>query len=143
MKQKSELIKDWIQKAEHDLGMAALALENKPEYTDSICFHCQQAAEKYLKAYLVFLDVEFEKKHNLGYLLDLINEKEHVSTEMYDMLEKLDDYAVEIRYPEGSLEPTIEEAKESFEIAKQAKEFALGKIHVPEEQTDKNNLPKD
>ncbi len=62
MDRRNELIKEWIHKAEHDLGMAELALENKPEYTDSICFHCQQAVEKYLKAYLVFLDVRFEKK---------------------------------------------------------------------------------
>ncbi len=71
MDNRNELIKEWINKAEHDLGMAELAMNNKPEYTDSICFHCQQAAEKYLKAYLVFLNIRFEKKHNLGYLLDL------------------------------------------------------------------------
>ncbi len=62
-----ELIKEWIRKAEHDLGMAELALENKPEYIDSICFHCQQTVEKYLKAYLVSLDIRFEKKHSLSY----------------------------------------------------------------------------
>jgi hypothetical protein len=39
MKQKDDLSKDWIPKAEHDLGMAEMALENKPEYTDSLCFH--------------------------------------------------------------------------------------------------------
>jgi len=71
MGNKAELIREWMHKAEHDLGMAELALENRPEYTDSICFHCQQAVEKYLKAYLVFLDIRFERKHNLGYLLDL------------------------------------------------------------------------
>ena len=41
MDNRDELIKEWIHKAEHDLGMAELALENKPEYTDSICFYCQ------------------------------------------------------------------------------------------------------
>ena len=65
MKEKDELITEWLHKADHDLGMAELAIDHKPEYTDSICFHCQQAAEKYLKAYLIFLDVAFEKKHNL------------------------------------------------------------------------------
>jgi HEPN domain-containing protein len=42
-----ELAREWMHKAEHDIGMAELALGNKPEYTDAICFHCQQAAEKY------------------------------------------------------------------------------------------------
>ena len=129
MDNRTELIKQWIHKAEHDLGMAELALENKREYTDSICFHCQQSVEKYLKAYLVFLDIRFEKKHDLGYLLDLINEKEEVSDELYDMLEKLEDYAVEIRYPDDWFEPTLEEAKESYEIVKQVKKFVLSKIN--------------
>lgn len=129
MDNRTELIKEWVRKAEQDFGMAELALENKPEYTDSICFHCQQTVEKYLKAYLVFLDIRFEKKHDLGYLLDLINEKEKVSDEFYEMLEKLEDYAVEIRYPDDWFEPTLDEAKEVYEVAKQVKEFVLNKIN--------------
>jgi len=128
MDNKTKLIKEWIHKAEHDLGMAELALENKPEYTDSICFHCQQAAEKYLKAYLVSLDIRFEKKHGLSYLLDLIDEKEKVSDEFYEMAEKLEDYAVEIRYPDDWFEPEAEDAKEALEIARKVKEFVLNKI---------------
>ncbi|MEW5767470.1 MAG: HEPN domain-containing protein [bacterium] len=129
MGNKSTLIKEWIHKAEHDLGMAELALENKPEYTDSICFHCQQIVEKYLKAYLVLLDIRFEKKHNLSYLLDLISEKEQVSDELYEMVEKIEDYAVEIRYPDDWFEPNLEDTKEAYEIAKQVKEFVLNKIN--------------
>ncbi|MFH0775309.1 MAG: HEPN domain-containing protein [bacterium] len=131
MDNKTELIKEWIYKAEHDLGMAELALENKPEYTDSICFHCQQTAEKYLKAYLVFLDIRFEKKHGLSYLLDLINEKEKVAEEFYEIAEKLEDCAVEIRYPDDWFEPALEEAKESFEVTKKIKGFVLEKITAP------------
>ena len=126
---RAELGKEWVRKAEHDLGMAELALENKPDYTDSICFHCQQTVEKYLKAYLVFLDVRFEKKHSLSYLLDLINEKEEVSDEFYEMVEKLEGYAIETRYPDDWFEPTLEEAKEAHEIAKKVKEFVLNKIN--------------
>lgn len=130
MANKDELVKEWIHKAEHDLGMAQLALENKPEYTDSICFHSQQASEKYLKAYLVFLDIRFEKKHGLGYLLDLINEKEKVSDEFYEMAEKLEDYAVEIRYPDDWFEPEAEDAEESIKIARKVKEFVLSKVNL-------------
>ncbi len=127
MDKKMLLIKEWLHKAGHDIGMAALALEKKPEYTDSICFHCQQAAEKYLKAYLVFLDIPFEKKHSLVYLLDLINEKEHISDEVYDQLEQLEGYAVEIRYPDDWFEPSLEDAKEALEIAKNIENLVRGK----------------
>jgi len=128
MGNKAELIREWMHKAEHDLGMAELALENRPEYTDSICFHCQQAVEKYLKAYLVFLDIRFERKHNLGYLLDLINEKEKVPEELYDLAENLEDYAVEARYPDDWTEIPLEEAQAAFSMAKQIKMFLLERI---------------
>ncbi|MDR0598605.1 MAG: HEPN domain-containing protein, partial [Treponema sp.] len=38
-----------------------------------ICFHCQQAAEKYLKGFLVFKGIEFPKTHDLAALLKLAN----------------------------------------------------------------------
>jgi HEPN domain-containing protein len=123
MDKKTALVREWMHKAEHDLGMAELALESRPEYTDSICFHCQQAVEKYLKAYLVQLNIRFERKHNLGYLLDLINENKPVPEEIYDMVEKLEDYAVEVRYPDDWIEISLEEAQEAFELAKKVKEF--------------------
>ena len=123
MDKKTALVAEWMHKAEHDLGMAELALENRPEYTDSICFHCQQAVEKYLKAYLVQLNIRFERKHNLGYLLDLINENQPVPEGLYDMVEKLEDYAVEVRYPDDWIEISLEEAQEAFEMAKKIKEF--------------------
>lgn len=50
-----ELIGEWIDKADHDLGSAKLIFLHIPEYFDTIAFHCQQATEKYLKATLVFL----------------------------------------------------------------------------------------
>ncbi len=49
---------------------------------------------------------------------------------MKEKADKLTDYAVEVRYPEDEFEPTLEEAKESFDIAKQIKEFVLNKITV-------------
>jgi HEPN domain-containing protein len=79
MDKKELIIAVWIKKAEHDLGMAKLAIEYQPDFRDFICFHCQQAAKKYLKAYLVYLDIIFKKTHSLDYLLDLISERETVS----------------------------------------------------------------
>lgn len=124
---RAELVMEWLHKAGHDIGMAELALENRPEYTDSICFHCQQAVEKCLKAYLVQLDIGFDRKHNLGYLLDLINEKEPVSEELYEKLEKLEDYAVEVRYPDDWAEITLDEAKEAYATAL-LRDIVLGKV---------------
>lgn len=35
-------IQSWIEKANHDIGTAELTFHHKPEYYDTICFHCQQ-----------------------------------------------------------------------------------------------------
>lgn len=65
MERTVDLITEWTRKAEHDLGMANLALTHQQEFTDAICFHCQQAAEKYLKAVLVQSQIIFKKTHSL------------------------------------------------------------------------------
>lgn len=108
--------------------MAKLALEHQIEYTYSICFHSQQAVEKYLKAYLVHLNIVFKKTHSLSYLLDLINEIDKVADKMYSRAEILDSYAVEMRYPDDWYEPTEKEAREAYSIAMKIREYVLKRI---------------
>lgn len=117
MDKKTLLVKEWLAKAEHDLGMAQLALEHKGEYTDSICFHCQQYVEKILKGYLTCLDMDFSKSHSLVYLMDMIAAKEKVNEELYSIAELLDDYAVGIRNPGNCYEPTREDATNAYDAA--------------------------
>jgi HEPN domain-containing protein len=57
MSEISQIVKDWIEKADHDLGSAKLIYLHIPKYFDTIAFHCQQATEKYLKAILVFKEI--------------------------------------------------------------------------------------
>lgn len=128
MDKKSELIRGWIHKAEHDLAMAELALKYKPELRAPICFHCQQAVEKTLKAYLVYLDIPFKKTHSLTYLLDLISDNEDIGDKLYSYAEILEGYAVEIRYPDGSCEPTEGEAREAYKIAEEIKQIFIEKL---------------
>ncbi len=124
MKKNNELIKQWLIKAKHDLGTAKLTLENEPEFSDIICFHAQQAVEKYLKAYMIYLNLEPIKTHNLSYLLDLIKEEDKnnlVTDSFYEKIEQLEGYSVEIRYPDEYFEPSFEEAKKAFQISLEIK----------------------
>ena len=68
-------IKQWIEKADHDLGSAKIIYLHLPEYFDTITFHCQQAVEKYLKSILIFYHIDFLRSHDLIYLLDLLSGK--------------------------------------------------------------------
>ena len=58
MSANDELLKAWIEKADHDLGTAKLIFLHIPDYFDTVAFHCQQAVEKYLKAILVYYEIE-------------------------------------------------------------------------------------
>lgn len=128
MKDKQEIIKSWIVKGDHDLGTVKLTYKHIPEYRDIIGFHCQQAVEKYLKGYLIFLDIDFEHKHSLVYLLDLISSKDKFSDKYYTMATKIQNYAVEIRYPEVIIEPTDKELQDAINIADKFRKIILSKI---------------
>jgi HEPN domain-containing protein len=70
---KGELVDQWVAKALEDLGVAQhLAGQNLP-YFNAIGFHCQQTAEKFIKAFLVAHQVIFPKTHDLEELLRLLS----------------------------------------------------------------------
>ncbi len=66
----AENARAWLQKAESDLAAAELCLQAKTAL-DAACFHCQQAAEKSLKAWLIACETEFPFIHDLSKLLSL------------------------------------------------------------------------
>ena len=82
---------EWIEKAENDLKNAAHTLKLTRECpTDTVCFHAQQCAEKYLKAYLTGVGVDFPKTHDIERLVkmiprdgrpDLTSEEQHLLTD--------------------------------------------------------------
>jgi HEPN domain-containing protein len=63
---------EWVEKAEGDWNAARQLnrVRKDPNY-DSVCFHCQQSVEKYLKARLEEAGVNFPKTHDLIKLLGL------------------------------------------------------------------------
>lgn len=88
---------DWLRYAKSDLELARI---EKPEgvLLENLCFHAQQAAEKTLKAVLIFLEIDFPRTHNIRTLLDLLPEGIDVPQEVEESA-ILTDYAVESRYP--------------------------------------------
>jgi HEPN domain-containing protein len=61
-----EVLRQWVRKAEHDLEAASriMATEEGCPF-DTVCFHCQQAAEKYLKCLLTYLGIQAPRTHDL------------------------------------------------------------------------------
>jgi HEPN domain-containing protein len=126
------IVFDWIEKADHDLGSAKLIYLHIPEYFDTVAFHCQQATEKYLKAILLFEGIEFERTHNLIYLLELLSQKIEITDEFYDKAILLNGFSVQIRYPDHKIYMTADELETSINIAQEFREFAIKIIGILE-----------
>ena len=71
-----------------------------PKPMEIICYHCQQCAEKYLKALTEHLGKEIEKTHDLGNLANTISESLNVPQDVLISCAKLTQYGVKIRYPQ-------------------------------------------
>ena len=98
-----ETILKWFQFGDMDLAVASnSAVTMHPKPLEIICFHCQQAVEKYLKGYLVFQSGEDPlKTHNLAELCVLCQEYERSFGNLKVACSKLTMYAVQTRYPDG------------------------------------------
>ncbi len=128
MPDKIDKVKSWIDKANNDLASAETLFKYSSEIRDTVCFHCQQAVEKYLKAWLIHLDVTFPRTHELTYLLDLLTKIDDIDETYFDMAAVLEDYAVGVRYPDASLEPEESDVIQAIEYANSFKHFVANKI---------------
>ncbi len=91
--------REWIAKAENDLVNAAHTLTLGARCpTDTVCFHAQQCAEKYLKALLTFRGTDFAKTHDLEALAARLRNG-HRPGLSHDDLARLTRYATVTRYP--------------------------------------------
>ncbi len=108
----------WVVKAENDLLDADNNLRSDRVPYDTVCFHCQQAAEKMLKAFLAFHGVPPPRTHDLLMLLEDILARVPLAERLREGLSILTPYAVSARYPddEGDM-PTLADAQEARQYA--------------------------
>ena len=88
----------WLQYAREDLRAAEAMLGQEEMLPRHVCWLAQQAAEKSLKAVLVFVQVDFPCRHDLDELRNLIPVGWQVKQDQPDLAD-LTEWAVEARYP--------------------------------------------
>jgi HEPN domain-containing protein len=93
------IVEEWLAKAQEDFEFARINLEEQKFFYAQICFHFQQAAEKYLKAYIVARELEFRKIHELELLRKICQEKDRSFQEIKSECEFLNTFYVDTRYP--------------------------------------------
>jgi len=121
-----EYVGKWLEKASNDL-MAAEHLLSVSGLSDIICFHSQQAVEKFLKAVLAHQQVEIPKTHDLEALLELTGLGEAEMGISLDDITTLTRYSAEARYPVNLPMLNVEDANNALEIAKKV-QFAISKV---------------
>ena len=126
MKDRHDLVRSWIRKAESDLTAMELALA-AGQALDTACFHAQQAGEKYLKAYLVHIGMDFPYIHNLEKLIDLCSQKDSAFLELKPLAALLTPFAVELRY-DNDFWPSLETAEEARNAALKIKELVAQRL---------------
>lgn len=115
----------WFKKAESDLLVIKNNLTSNEVPIDACCFHAQQAAEKYLKAYLVSKRIIFPKTHDLQTLLNLCIAANHSFIKIKGPAIRLSDFAIGQRYPDAFDDLTFDDALNAEKDAKEIKEFIL------------------
>ena len=112
-----------VSKAEGDYdAVCILRRSRKPSRYDAICFHCQQCAEKYLKARLNEAGLAFGKTHDLDVLAQRLHSIEPLWVTMRPALKRLTDFAVAVRYPGWSTDRVA--AAEAFDTCRQMRALA-------------------
>jgi len=128
-----ETVRRWCVKADNDLKNANHEIEHEDPALDTVCFHAQQTAEKYLKAFLVFSDSEIPKTHSLARLIrDCILIDPSFKELIGKNIDELTDFAVEIRYADDFYFPSTEEAQDAINKAEFVRSFVLSRITIIE-----------
>ncbi len=119
----------WLDLAGSDLVVARRSLW-PPPVPGAACLHAQQAAEKALKAYLLWLGADrLPRTHDLEALAGAIVEGGGAAPPM-DALRALTGYAVAARYAEGPL-PSVAEAEAALERARGVVQFVRTRAELP------------
>jgi HEPN domain-containing protein len=124
------IVRQWVEKAEHDLRNAehTLTMEEDCPF-DTVCFHAQQCAEKYLKALLLSQSLDFPKTHDLRVLVQLILSKFSLNLDMAELV-KLNRYSIESRYP-GDWDPIARlDAEEAVAIAQRVRQIIRNSLNL-------------
>ncbi len=125
----AEIVKEWLEKADEDFGFASTSIDYT-SYFAQICFHFQQAAEKYLKAFIIANNLEFRPVHNLLELFEICRQKESSIEKIEEDCRYLNPFYIDTRYPvhwtTNYNEETAIKAKESAgKIRQNIKDFLM------------------
>lgn len=125
------IIREWLSKAEEDFQFANINLKEKKPFFAQICFHFHQSARKYLKAYIIANDLEFQKIHDLVLLVKICLSKEPSFERLKDDGEFLNTLYIDARYPvHWPTKFSESEGQKAFQASNRIKSLVLEKLKM-------------
>lgn len=125
MKTNDDVVRGWVAKARSDLrAMKSTLRAGVPEAAG---FHAQQAAEKMIKAYMVFRDRDFPFTHDIEKLLEVAADIEPKFRRFRPSAKILTPYAVDARYS-IYFSPTLAKARIAVRKAEAIVRFVLARL---------------
>jgi len=128
------IIDEWLRYALNDLIVAKHCFNDlHPKQTEIASYHCQQCAEKALKAFLIYKDTEPLKSHDLKLLCIMCQDIDNSFSGISSLCAHLTPYGVTARYPD-ELVPDENMVKIAIQNAQQVYDFCISKIKSQEEK---------
>ncbi len=118
----NDIVNEWLELANKDIASSKFLTQMHPAPLEIICYHCQQSAEKYLKAYLISNDREIIRTHDLTILNNLCKSINKNFSLFDEVALRLTDFGVNIRYP-YPLELTREDMEQAIKDAELLQDF--------------------
>jgi len=120
--------REWLEKAESDVRIARIVFAASTLDDHQVCFHCQQAVEKLLKALLQEREIRFPRSHDLASLAELAEQEAPELANMQGDLDQLSKCAVDPRYP--GLDISREQATKALATASAVRSLMLAALNV-------------
>lgn len=129
---KISIVKEWLDFANRDISSARYLLGMNPVPLEIICYHCEQAAEKALKGYLIHQDFEPLRTHDLRLLCKMCADIDKTFDTISQSCVKLTPYGVQPRYP-FEIEILDSDMQKAVVDADYVMNFVLQKLQLTEE----------
>ncbi len=114
-----DLVREWVAKAESDWASVEILSANEHCPKESVCFHCQQYAEKLLKALLTLRSVEAPRTHDLKRLIQLAAPHAADLSALADRSDRLSEHAIRSRYPGNWRDIDDSEMREMIDLSRE------------------------
>ena len=120
-------VQAWLTPARNDLANAEFTAAHRGDLLDTVVYHCQQTAEKAVKAYLVNEGLTTPKTHDVGKLVELAAAKHVEFSRFQQVADAITPLATEFRYPadDEAPMPTAQQTQEALAASRRIYDFVL------------------